>query len=400
MVCDNTQDEGISSLKVMFTTERGIEPFLSDSLKGTGETTPVPFSLQGRITLDNVSEDDLLKILYTNPLYHRCYLIVGETYISRERKALNKIYNLVFESVIFDFISPSLTFAVKTTRKGKHLFTSEEVSAYIGAAVIDGCRVKKGFRPKVSLDNPHLLISADVVDDRFFFGVELVGYESMHKRRWHIFYHRAGLKTTLANALLLLGEWNKKEGLLDPMCGSGTICVEAAHRCIKLPPAYFRKEEFIFLKSGLFSNKWKVLTEWIDSEIEWSRSCSIFASDRSARSLEGARLNARNALVFDKIEFVLSEAHELPDRIKESISLIVCNPPYGMRMGTLRKARDSLLSLFRLFEESRAQILSLIYPDKFMVEELADSFGFKVDKSIEAYNGNVKVYLLKLVKPS
>jgi len=382
----------------MFTTERGIEPFLSDSLKGAGKATPAPFSLKGRVLVEGISEESLLYTLYANPFYHRCYVVLGEAEIAGERGALREIYRFVFESGVVDFLSSSLSFAVSTTRKGRHPFTSEEVSAYVGAAVIDVCRAKKGFRPAVNLDEPHVLISADVVDRRFFFGIELVGYESMHKRRWHVFYHRAGLKTTLANALLALGGFGEGEVLLDAMCGGGTICIEAAHRCIKLPAAFFRKDEFIFLKSGLFTERWRCLVERVDSEVRWDNDCLIFASDRSVKSLEGARLNAKNALVFDKIKFFLSEAHRLPDEVKKRASLIVCNPPYGMRIGGLKRAKESLFSLFALFAGSKAKSLTFIHPDGDMVEELVHSFGFDVDKRMEAYNGNVRAYLFKLLK--
>ncbi len=399
MVCDNKEDEGNYTLKVMFSTERGIEPFLARSISGAGKVYPAPFSFKGRVLVEDISELSLLRLIYRNPLYHKAYIVMGNISISKERECLYDIYQRVLESHIFDILDFRLPFAVKTTRKGNHHFTSEDVSAYIGAAIIDGCRKRFGFRAPVDLKNPSIILSADVINDRFIWGVELIGYESMHKRRWHVFYHRAGIKTTLANAMLILGGYSPFSVLLDPMCGSGTIPIEAAHRCINLPAAYFRKEEFIFLKAGLFKDLWFDVVEEENRLIQWSKNCFIFASDRSSKSVQGALSNAKRALVSDKISFLNCDVKDLENSLLSKIDIIVTNPPYGIRMGGLNKAKESLISLFNAFEESCAKTLVIIHPNVPLVFEVLAKYSFVVDKKIEAYNGNLRVALLRLIKP-
>ncbi len=347
--------------------------------------------------MEDVSEREFLKILYANPVYHRCLLLLELSRIPKGREALDAIYYVVRDSCVIDVILRKGTFGVKSTRRGNHPFTSQEVASYAGAAVIDGCRLRRGFRPLVDLDDPQVQVVADVCGQFFFLGIELVGERCMHRRGWRVYEHPASLKSTIANALLMLAGFGSGESLWDPMCGGGTIPIEAAHRCMGLPPAYFRKRDFAFLRAGLFSERlWEEVTCGVDAEIRWDANFRIFASDASFRHLEGALRNAENALIKDKILFEVATVSCFSK--KDEVDVVVTNPPYGIRMGGPKKARKALEELMQTFLVSSARVLVVIHPFPDMVKEIAQKLGIKLDKEVRSYNGNLEVSLLRFGK--
>ncbi|BAT70908.1 N6-adenine-specific DNA methylase [Thermosulfidibacter takaii ABI70S6] len=397
MVCDHKQDERGDCLKVLFSTERGIEELLALSIKGAVDKIPVPFNFQGRVLCYFQDEKAILENLYTNPLYHKASLLLLITAIPMDRNALDTVYEEVFNSSIDQLLSPSTTFGVRCVRKGFHPFYSQEVAAYAGAAVIDACRVRRGFRPRVNLKDPDLIVNADVVNDTLLLGIELVGLEGMHHRHWRKYSHPAGLKSTLASALLMLANFEAHHVLWDPMCGSGTIPIEAAHRAINFPPAFFRKDEFSFLRTGVLSEQiWHEVVNEENNQIRWNYTPKIFASDVSPKHLEGAKLNASSALVEGKIIFYHCDFREFPH--KDEVDIIVTNPPYGVRLANPQKAEKVLQSLLETFCKSYASYLVVIHPDRDKVLSKAQSHSLTLDKAVHAYNGNLKVWLLKLSK--
>jgi len=395
VVCYHQPHEGGGGLRVLLTAERGTEGLLASDIKGVGDKIiPSPFSFSGRVLLEGVDERGLLKLLYTQPLYHKAALVLEVAEIPATREALDACYLVARQSEIPHILSPSLSFGVRSVRKGNHPFTSQEVAAYAGAGVIDGCRAKRGFRPRVNLSDPDLLVVADVCHSTLILGVELVGLEGLHRRGWRVYTHPAGIKSTLANALLKVAGF-ENEALWDPMCGSGTICIEAAHRAIGLAPGYFKRESFLFLRSGILSpSLWREVTEESDSRIKWDLTTSITGSDRVLRHIEGARANAESALVKDKVSF-----HHLPlrDFSDTRVETIVTNPPYGIRLSGPKGARRSLEELFTKAASLKdLKSLVLIHPDAETVGDIASKYGFCLDKAIAAYNGNLEVFIFKI----
>ncbi len=382
---------------MVFSTERGLEEFLVHSLSGRGSPLPHPFGFRGRVLLRGVSPRQLAQILYTNPFYHKAYILLFTGGLSATREDLDSCYLAVKNSAIPELLNQETTFGVRCIRRGEHPYSSQEMASYAGSAVIDGCRIRRGFRPKVNLDDPDLLVVVDITDKRVALGVELVGLESMHRRGWRVYNHPAAIKSTLASAMVCLSGYEDGKVLWDPMCGGGTIPIEAAHRCIGLPPAFFRRDTFLFLRTPLVDRGvWEEVVAEVDSRIDWRKSCHIYASDRSPKHLKGAVLNAESALVERKISFYVSDVESFPHT--GSVDCIACNPPYGIRMGNPKDAERSLRALFKTFCNSSADSMALVHPEREKVKSLVSAFGLRLDKAIDAYNGNVKVFLFLVKK--
>lgn len=239
------------------------------------------------------------------------------------------------------------TFAIRSSRAGEHDFTSLDVSRYAGQAVIDSFLEGYGKRLKVNLDEPDVIIRVDVVGDEFFVGIDTTGDDALHKRWWRIYNHPAHLNTTIACAMLKIAGWRKKERLIDPMCGSGTIPIEAALMGRGIPIGKNRKFAYFNFLEEI-------------PKFREDKSClDIHGMEKFENHLKGAMENARSARVEDTINFSVGDA----TRLRGSYDCIVTNPPYGLRIGSKKIIRDLYERfVFRLKEcmhdSSRAVIIT------------------------------------------
>ena len=193
-------------------------------------------------------------------------------------------------------------------------------------AIADYFREKSGKRPDVETENPDIIINVHIFENSCTLSVDSSG-ESLHKRGYRIKQGEAPLSEVLAAGMILLAGWYGNSDFMDPMCGSGTLAIEAAMIAQNIPPAKFRKE-FAFLN-------------WNDFDpVLWNRVCeptpkrefrhTIYASDISASNLLNAQTNARRALVFNKIQFQKSDFRDL--QVSFENGTIITNPPYGERL--------------------------------------------------------------------
>ncbi|MHA1596775.1 MAG: tRNA (guanine(6)-N2)-methyltransferase [Candidatus Asgardarchaeia archaeon] len=242
-----------------------------------------------------------------------------------------------------DFVSEDQTFEVRFERFGKHDFTSLDINALVGSVIIEEFKRETGKRLKVDLSNPDVSFFGWLIEDRLIFSINTSG-DSLHKRRYRTVRHPAPLKPTVASSLVYLSGWDHKAILLDPMCGSGTILIEAAMMGRKIPPAYFR-EDFSFFRLKMFDlNEFFDYKKKMDGMVEWDRSMNIHGLDKNPKFIEGAKRNASKAKVEDTIEFKVGDATRLEEFINFEPDYVIVNPPYGHRLGYRSETR-------RLYEE-------------------------------------------------
>ncbi len=150
-----------------------------------------------------------------------------------EAETLDDIYRAV-KGLDFNFIRGK-SFAVRSLRVGEHDFTSMDIARVAGQAVIDSFMESYGERLKVNLSQPDVIIRVELVDNELFVGLDTTGDDAMHKRWWRVYNHPAHLNAAIACGMLRIAEWKADESLIDPMCGSGTIPIEAALMARKVP---------------------------------------------------------------------------------------------------------------------------------------------------------------------
>jgi len=286
--------------------------------------------------------------------------------LSRERVSkLDDIYRVIKSIDFTNYIRPTQSFAIRAERVGKHEFTSMDIRRVAGQAVIDSYRNSTGVRLRVNLDNPDVEIYTYLIEDEFIVGINTTG-ESLHKRRYRIYDHPAALKPVIASSMLRLVNYDGSP-LIDPMCGGGTIAIEAAHMVRKYPIFLFR-DDYLLYKLGLYD-------EDLDKEIRDSLIDSIkfkkpyiVCSDISPKHVAGALMNTYSGMVLDTVKVFVNDAtSERAYGFDEVFKYVVTNPPYGIRSFDIKKVHilytKFLKTLSKVLHNSVLTVITGSYKD-------------------------------------
>jgi len=308
---------------------------------------------------------------------------------------LKDIYRMVKDVDYGWIIDANQPFAVRSERVGIHDFTSIDVSRIVGQAIIDSYREAYGKRLPVNLDEPEVEFYALVRDQEFLLGVNTTG-NSLHRRGYRAYMHPASLKPTLASAMLRLSGWNPGRGILDPMCGGGTIPIEAAFKAANIPPVHLRSD-FAFLKLKFIDgNDFWTLRNRLLAERRYEAPAEIYGMEKFRHHLEGAILNSEKAGVRELIEFKLGDATNSSDYPDGEIGYVVVNPPYGIRMvpgGSPRSLYSRFLKALR--ERAEDAILILITAAHKRFVEAAEEIGIEIIERRIVLHGDLRARIFK-----
>ena len=245
--------------------------------------------------------------------------------------------------------------------------------------------------PAIDTAEPRVVVVAHLAQGRCTLCFDTTG-KALHKRGYRALGHPAPLKETLAAAILQLAGYDGTQSLLDPMCGSGTLAIEAAMIAVrKAPQIHRRKGEFHFeWLAGFDRALWRETQERVRAGKLDAPPAPLFASDLEPRYVEMAR---RSALAARVERYVTFEARRVQDvEPPAPHGLLVTNLPYGDRIGAAGDALDALYEAFgdvlkQRFSGWTAAVLAA-----------ADSpwrrIGLKPGRSIELMNGSIPCRLL------
>lgn len=210
----------------------------------------------------------------------------------------------------------------------------------------------------------------------------------LHRRGWRQAVAKAPMRETLAATLLLASGWTPAEPLLDPLCGSGTIIIEAALMARQMAPGRARRfaaEAWPALPASTWS---EARSRAAARELS-SASLSLVGTDRDAGAIEAALANAERAGVSGDVEFVRGTLSRLPH--DDGTGWIVTNPPYGTRIGERTALRDLYASLGHLVTQRRPRWqLAMIGADRMLEGQL----GFPLHEVLRTTNGGLPVHVV------
>lgn len=292
-----------------------------------------------------------------------------------------------------EFVDTGRTLAVTAALKDSELTHSGFVAQRTKDAIVDQLRSKFGSRPDVERSDPDLHVVARIVRNQAELFADLSG-DPLSKRGYRLAIGEAPLRETLAAAMLRLVGYTPGRHLLDPMCGSGTVVIEAALWANDIAPGALRS--FGFQRWCNFdesrSSAWKeektaaaALTESAGDEAEKRERLKILeGSDRDSRVLTLARDNAARAGV-GSLQFSRTELHKLFDPPPPG-SIVLTNPPYGVRLEEDPNWMDDFRFALDFFRDSTVAVIS---PDRLF----ARTVGLKPDAEHTLYNGQIECRL-------
>ncbi|HOX26968.1 MAG TPA: THUMP domain-containing protein [Candidatus Krumholzibacteria bacterium] len=240
------------------------------------------------------------------------------------------LYRKVREIDWRDFLRPGQTFAVFANVSHSQLKDSRFAALRVKDAVCDRLRDDTGKRPDIDTENPDLWISLHAAHDAVTLGVDLGG-GSLHKRGYRKQTVEAPMQETVAAAIVALSGWTGDRPLHDPMCGSGTLLAEAWLRATGTPAGTLRRR-FGFMQLPDFDIvAWKQVKKGLDSRRRLREPGVVSGGDIDAKAVAAARANLALLPGGDRVPIRrrdFRDAHDLRDAV------IVCNPPYGIRLAT------------------------------------------------------------------
>ena len=238
------------------------------------------------------------------------------------------LYSNIFDFAWENWLNSDQTLAVDAVNSTSVFTNTQYISLKTKDAIVDRFRDKTGTRPSVSLDNPDLRINVHIYKETCTVSLDSSGM-SLHKRGYRKNQGIAPLSEVLAAGLVILSGWDKNSLFYDPMCGSGTILIEAAMAAKAIPSGYFR-DEFGFMKWVDYDAElWSSVKEKADSLII-RNPVPLFGSDISSRVIENARENLSFANLLEDISLKTASFEEADP--PGPVGTIICNPPYDERL--------------------------------------------------------------------
>ncbi|MDP5253395.1 MULTISPECIES: bifunctional 23S rRNA (guanine(2069)-N(7))-methyltransferase RlmK/23S rRNA (guanine(2445)-N(2))-methyltransferase RlmL [unclassified Vibrio] len=255
-------------------------------------------------------------------------------------------------------------------------------------AIVDAFE-KKGFsRPSISKDNPDVRVHVRLFKDQAILGIDMVG-GGLHFRGYRPQSGSAPLRETLAAAIVMRSQWDETKTLLDPMCGSGTLLIEAAMIAANIAPGLKRKQwcfeglkDFDHALWMEIKSEANVIARRSVNKID---SAKMFGFDLDEKVISIAKENARRAGVANLVQFSQGDATTIENPITNGEpGVIVCNPPYGERLST----EPGLIALYTAFgAQLKAQFTNWSASIFSSSDELLSCLRMRADKQFKLNNG-------------
>ncbi|TYO93863.1 THUMP domain-containing class I SAM-dependent RNA methyltransferase [Desulfallas thermosapovorans] len=365
----------MADVELIATATFGLESLVAQEVKNLGYTG---------VTVDNG------KVTFAADLSAICRANLWLRTADRVRLKVGEFKATTFEELFEqtkalpwpELIPEEAEFPVEGKSVKSTLFSVSDCQAIVKKAVVESMK-KKYKRQWFPEQGPLYKIEVALLKDVATLTIDTSG-AGLHKRGYRELTSQAPLKETLAAALVILSRWHPDSVLMDPLCGSGTIPIEAALIGQNIAPGMNR---------GFVSEQWPTIPRelWRQARREthdlahYSRPLSIIGTDIDGEVLKLARQNASEAGVDGCIHFQRLPVAEV--RSSKKYGKIICNPPYGERLGELREVEKLYREMGRVFARLDTWSFYILAAHP-RFEKL---FGRPATKKRKLYNGNIKV---------
>ncbi len=324
------------------------------------------------------------RMLYTANMCLRTASRVLVPILSFKAQKADDIYEQVKALDWSQYMTVKTTFQIDATVYSDYFRHSQFVTYRVKDAIVDYWMERENQRPSVKLEGADLYLNVHIAGDRVTLSLDSSG-ESLHKRGYRVANTQAPINEALAAGMLLLAGWNGQSDFYDPMCGSGTLLIEAALIARNIAPGVYR-QGFAFEKWADFdANLWDEVYNDDSREREFKH--KIYGSDAGFYAVQAATKNIQSASLQRDIEVkqIRVEELRLADTNTEG-ALVMINPPYGERLSqdknVLRLYQDMGTALKHQFSGATAWVIS-------SNEEALKCIGLRPAKKIHLVNGDL-----------
>ncbi|GMQ46502.1 bifunctional 23S rRNA (guanine(2069)-N(7))-methyltransferase RlmK/23S rRNA (guanine(2445)-N(2))-methyltransferase RlmL [Vibrio sp. 10N] len=321
-------------------TSNGLENLLAQELEQMGLTSVKP--VQAGVKFKATNEQ----------IYRAC---LWSRYASRFVKVLSEFtcqddMDLYLAASSINWVNhfhSSKKFIVDFNGTNREIRNSQYGAMKVKDAVVDCFNKKNLPRPNISKDRADVRVHVRLHRDKALIGLDMVG-SGLHQRGYRTESGRAPLRETLAAAIVARSGWEQGKNMLDPMCGSGTLLIETAMLAANMAPGVKRKTWCFEALEDFEPEVWAEVKS--EANVQARRGVKktdsrFWGFDNDPKVLRTAKENAKRAGVDDLITFELGDASKVTKPAEFGEGVIVCNPPYGERLGT----EPGLIALYTEF---------------------------------------------------
>jgi putative N6-adenine-specific DNA methylase len=288
------------------------------------------------------------------------------------------------------YLTPEHTLAVDSNVRDSAITHSKYAALRVKDAICDQFVARCGKRPSVDTETPMVGLNLHIHQNQAVLSLDSSG-ESLHKRGYRPILTKAPLNEALAAGIILLTGWRGEVPLVDPLCGSGTLCIEAAWLALKRPPGLTRRRFGFMGWMNYDVALWTSLRDEARRQVARELPQPILGADVRRDAIHFAQQNARTAGIGHLLHFAQHDAADfMPPAGPPGI--IVCNPPYGERLGEEKELKGLYRTLGAVFREHCVGWKLFVFTGNAF---LARQMGLKPARVIDLFNGKIPCRLLQ-----
>ena len=368
-------------MKQLFaTTARGFEELLKSELTELG-------AQDAKVAQGGVhywaDDETLYRTLLWSRLSSRILLPIVQAKVFSDLD----LYSAVVGVNWLDYFDEKVHFFVDFNGTNQEIRHTQFGAMRVKDGIVDYFERHGRARPNVDKEQPDIRIHAYLNRDDVVLSLDLSG-DALHMRGYREDTGKAPLRETLAAAIVLRSGWQKGTPLVDPMCGSGTLLIEAAQMEAQIAPQLYRLHWGFDFWQGHNQAAWEKVKEealaLVEAEKQRENSPHFYGFDLDHRVLQKAKQNAKNAGVAHLMQWQQGDVAAIKNPSPNLAGTVICNPPYGERLGTT----PALIALYSVFGQRLKQQFAGWNASIFSGEpSLLDCLRLRSHRQFKAKNG-------------
>jgi putative N6-adenine-specific DNA methylase len=368
--------------RIAITCAKGVSTYLKQEILSLG--LPVLSKSISEVETEGTLEDAMRLNLLIRTGHRVLYRVQ-----SFKTRTPDELYNHMIRMNWEDYIPQEGYFSVTSSVNNPTIKDSRFANVKCKDAIVDRLREKFGRRPDTGSDRDKIVIHLYWRSDLCQVFLDTSG-EPLSKRGYRTIPLKAPMQETLAAAVLMATGWTGNENLINPMCGSGTLGIEATLIALNRAPGLLRSNfGFMHLK-GFSESSWRILKSRVKAEEKDRLKGRIIATDISQQAVDSARKNAMTAGVERLMEFGVCDFSNTP--VPEGPGVVILNPEYGERMGEEEELRKIYRGIGDFFKKRCQGYTGYVFTGNL---DLAKRVGLKTKRRLSFYNGPIECRLLE-----
>jgi 23S rRNA G2445 N2-methylase RlmL len=372
----------VRKTRIVITCAKGVPPFLKEEVISLG--LPIVSETIAAVETEGTMEDAMRLNLWLRT-GQRVLFLLEELHARNPEELFSGVSRVAWE----DYVSPDEYLCVTSAVDNPTIRDSRFANLKCKDAIVDRIKKKYGRRPDSGPERTGAVIDLYWKGDLCRVYLDTSG-EPLYRRGYRKIPLHAPVQETLAAGIILATGWKGNANFINPMCGSGTLAIEAALVAMERAPGLLRKSYGFMHLKGFNQPSWKRMLQQARARVKQSFNGKIVATDISSKAVQACRQNAAAADVEPLIEFGGCDFSETP--IPDGGGVVILNPEYGERLGKVEELKETYKGIGDFFKKRCQGYSGYIFTGNL---DLAKKVGLKARRRIPFFNSNIECRLLE-----